>query len=96
MPPSVLYASGHPASGGNLGFIISIDGGKSWAKLADGVGGPVDFHQMDVSKADPKVIYGLYGGLQRSADGGRSWSKVGPAPDGLIDIAASGQDADTL
>ena len=94
--PSVLYASGHPAGGGNLGFIASMDGGKSWAKLADGVGGPVDFHQMDVSKADPKVIYGVHRGLQRSADGGRTWSKVGPVPDGLIDFAASGKDADTL
>jgi len=94
--PSILYASGHPAGGGNLGFIASTDGGKSWAKLADGAGGPVDFHQMDVSKADPKVIYGVFGGLQRSADGGRTWSKVGPVPEGLIDIASSGEDADML
>jgi photosystem II stability/assembly factor-like uncharacterized protein len=96
LDPSVLYASGHPASGGNLGIIASADGGKSWEKLADGVGGPVDFHQMDVSGADPKVIYGVYGSLQRSADGGRSWSKAGSVPDGLIDIAASGKNADTL
>ncbi len=94
--PSALYASGHSAGGGNLGFITSMDGGKSWAKLADGVGGPVDFHQMDVSKADPKVIYGVHGGLQRSADGGRTWSRAGPVPDGLIDLAASGADGDTL
>ncbi len=94
--PSVLYASGHPAGGGNLGFITSMDGGKSWAKLADGVGGPVDFHQMDASKADPKVIYGVYGSLQRSTDGGRTWTKMGPVPDGLIDLVASGKDGDTL
>ena len=93
---SVLYASGHPASGGNLGFIASTDGGKSWTKLADGVGGPVDFHQMDVSKADPTVVYGVFGGLQRSTDGGRTWTKMGPAPEGLIDLAASGKDADRL
>jgi len=93
---SVLFASGHPASGGNLGFIVSADGGGSWAKLADGVGGPVDFHQMDISKADPEVIYGVHGGLQRSTDGGRTWSKVGPVPDGLIDLAASGKNTDTL
>ncbi len=94
--PTILYASGHPAGGGNLGFITSTDGGRSWAKLADGAGGPVDFHQMDVSKADPKIIYGVYGGLQRSADGGRTWSKVGPVPDGLIDMTASGKGAGTL
>ncbi len=94
--PSILYASGHPASGGNLGFIASTDGGKSWKQLAGGVGGPVDFHQMDVSKADPKVIYGVHGGLQISKDAGRTWQMIGPAPEGLIDLAASAKDANTL
>src|SRR5918996_752920 len=88
--PSILYASGHPATGGNLGFIASREGGASWSQLAEGVGGPVDFHQMDVSPADPNVIYGAYGGsLQISRDGGQTWEVVGPAPDGLIDLAAS-------
>lgn len=94
--PDVLYASGHPAGGGNLGFIVSRDGGQSWSKLSDGVGGPVDFHQMDVSKADPQVIYGAFGELQKSLDGGRSWSRIGPAPEGLIGLAASSRDADRL
>ena len=94
--PLVLYASGHPESGGNLGFIVSTDGGRTWTKLASGVGGPVDFHQMDVSKADPKVIYGVYGDVQRSADGGKTWSRIGPAPEGLIGLAASSKDANTL
>lgn len=95
--PAVLYASGHPTGGGNLGFIASADGGVSWAKLADGAGGPVDFHQMDVSKADPKVIYGVYGDhLEKSTDGGRTWARVGPAPEGTVDLAASSMDADTV
>ena len=34
--PSILYASGHPAGGGNLGFISSEDGGRSWSQLAEG------------------------------------------------------------
>ncbi len=93
---AIMYASGHPAGGGNLGFIISNDGGRSWTKLADGVGGPVDFHQMDVSRADPKVVYGVYEDLQRSRDGGRTWERLGPAPEGLIDLAASSKDAVTL
>jgi hypothetical protein len=54
-----LYASGHPAGGGNLGFIASEDGGKTWGRLSAGADGPVDFHQMDVSKADASVIYGV-------------------------------------
>ena len=94
--PSVLFASGHPAGGGNLGVVASRDGGVSWEKLADGVGGPVDFHAMDVSKVDPDVIFGVHGGLQRSADGGRSWTRIAPAPAGLIDIAASAVDANRL
>ncbi|MDJ1158682.1 exo-alpha-sialidase [Chelatococcus sp. SYSU_G07232] len=94
--PAMLYASGHPARGGNLGFIASSDGGKSWVKLGDGFGGPVDFHQMDVSKADPKVIYGVYGDLQKSTDGGRGWQRVGPAPDGLISLATSSRSAERL
>lgn len=92
----VLYASGHPANGGNLGFIKSEDGGRSWQKIANGVQGPVDFHQMDVSKADPKVIYGIYGDLQRSTDEGRTWTLVGPAPVGLIALAASSEKPDVL
>jgi len=95
--PSILYASGHPAGGGNLGFIASEDGGRSWTQLAEGVDGPVDFHQMDVSPADPRTLYGAYAGsLQVSGDGGRSWEVVGPAPEGLIDLAASSKEPSTL
>ena len=83
------YASGHPAGGGNLGFIASTDGGKSWTRRSDGVGGPVDFHQMDVSKADPQVIIGAYRGLQISRNGGHSWETAGPLPQRTLDLAAS-------
>lgn len=48
--PGLAYASGHPASGGNLGVIRTIDGGLTWAELSPGAGGPVDFHQMEVSR----------------------------------------------
>lgn len=94
--PATLYASGHPSGGGNLGFIGSSDGGRTWRRLSDGVGGPVDFHQMDVSKADPDVIYGVHQGLQKSADAGRGWQRIAPVPQGLIGLAASSRDADTL
>src|SRR5260221_14579616 len=40
--PAILLASGHPANGGNLGFVASKDGGKTWEKIANGVNGPVD------------------------------------------------------
>jgi photosystem II stability/assembly factor-like uncharacterized protein len=92
----VLYASGHPAGGGNLGFIVSEDGGATWEMRSPGLHGPVDFHQMTVSPADPDVIYGAYRGLQLSRDGGASWEMVGPVPDGLIELAASSLDPDRL
>ncbi len=94
--PLSYYASGHPAGGGNSGFLKSIDGGASWKQLSPGVGGPVDFHQMDVSPADPKTIYGSFGELQISRDGGQNWSIAGTPPTGLISLAASGIKADQI
>lgn len=94
--PGILYASGHPSGGGNLGFMTSQDGGRTWHQLSKGLRGPVDFHQMDASKADPRVIYGAYGGIQVSRDGGISWLLAGPAPNGLIALAASARDADIV
>ncbi|GGA43444.1 F510_1955 family glycosylhydrolase [Pelagibacterium lentulum] len=93
-----FWASGHPATGGNLGIIASQDGGRTWAKLSDGVYGPVDFHQMTVSPLDPDVLYGVHHGtsLQRSADGGVTWDEIGILANGLIDLAASAADPDTL
>ena len=94
--PLSFYASGHPAGGGNSGFLKTTDGGARWKQLSPGVGGPVDFHQMDVSPADPKTIYGSYGELQISRDGGQNWTVAGTPPKGLIALAASGLKADQL
>lgn len=98
MDASILYASGHPARGGNLGFIESTDGGRTWNRLSEGAAeyGPVDIHMMDVSKADPKVIYGVYRELQVSRDGGRTWQTVDVPPRRMIDLAASAKDANTI
>lgn len=41
--PDVLYASGHPVGGGNLGFIASTDAGATWTQISPGAEGPVDF-----------------------------------------------------
>jgi hypothetical protein len=94
--PLKLYASGHPEQGGNLGFIALADRGRTWTQVSPGVNGPVDFHQMTVSPADPNVIYGAYRGLQASRDGGQTWTMVGAAPDRLISLAASARNSDTL
>jgi photosystem II stability/assembly factor-like uncharacterized protein len=95
--PRHFFASGHPLIGGNMGVIKSLDGGRTWAKLGDGVDGPVDFHQMDVSAADPNVIYGASRGyLQVSRNGGRIWTITGLLPAGVIDLAASAASADVV
>lgn len=93
---NVFYASGHPPGGGNLGVLISRDRGWSWERLAPGAGGPVDFHAMDVSHANPKVIYGIYQGLQVSRDAGRTWRVVGKLPKDTFDLAVSARDPDTV
>ena len=91
-----FLASGHPAGGGNLGVIASSDGGESWETLSDGVDGPVDFHQMDIGKADPAIVWGNFLGLQRSRDGGASWERVADTPAALINIAASAVEPERL
>ncbi len=90
------YASGHPAGGGNSGFLHSADGGATWKQLSPGVDGPVDFHQMDVSPLDPQLIYGAYGAIQMSRDGGATWSIAGNPPPDLIALAASSVKAERL
>lgn len=93
---TILFASGHPKGGGNLGFIKSDDSGKSWQQIAPGVDGPVDFHQLAVSPSNPDVLYGSYGAIQTSRDGGKSWAIAGDAPAKLIDLAVSPADPDVV
>lgn len=94
--PISYYASGHPAGGGNSGFLHSVDGGTTWKQLSPGVDGPVDFHQMDVSPVDPKTIYGSYGQIQVSHDGGSTWVIAGNPPADLIALAASSQKTERI
>jgi hypothetical protein len=84
----ILYSSGHPELGGNIGFQKSEDGGYTWVKVSDGVNGPVDFHAMAVSSSNPKVIYGWYkGSLQRSGDEGRNWNIVSMTSFPIVNLA---------
>tara|TARA_R110002124_G_scaffold252463_5_gene417849 strand:- start:6218 stop:7108 length:891 start_codon:yes stop_codon:yes gene_type:complete len=91
-----LYASGHPATGGNIGIIGAESADAPWSKLSDGAQGPVDFHALTVSPADPLVLYGTYGGIQISRDGGRTWSMAGTGPEEVIDVAAGADDPGQL
>ncbi len=95
---NVLFVSGHPATGGNIGVQKSEDGGVTWKKLADGVNGPVDFHAMTISPVNPDLLYGWYGGtLQRSGDAGVTW-KLAAAKNlsQVISLTADPQKADRL
>ncbi|MGL4320351.1 MAG: WD40/YVTN/BNR-like repeat-containing protein [Paracoccaceae bacterium] len=96
--PDRAFASGHPATGGNLGVIRTEDGGASWVAVSDGIGGPVDFHNMEVSRADAAVIFGIShdGAVQRSTDFGETWAITGTAPEKLIDVATSARDPNRL
>ncbi len=72
---NVIFSSGHPRTGGNIGVQKSEDGGVNWQKIAKGVNGPVDFHAMTVSPANPDYLYGWFSGtLQKSRDGGKTWA----------------------
>lgn len=84
----ILFRSGHPAGGGNLGFEKSTDTGESWDKVSNGSPtGPADFHTMTVHSANPEHIYGWFGGrIHRSLDGGKNWTVI-PEQMGISSIA---------
>ena len=72
-----FFSSGHSSTSGNLGVQKSEDGGITWNKISDGVNGPVDFHAMAVSTANPDILYGYAAGsLQRSLNGGKDWEII--------------------
>jgi photosystem II stability/assembly factor-like uncharacterized protein len=95
--PNVFYSSGHPSTGGNIGFQKTEDGGITWKKISDGINGPVDFHAMSISPANPDLIYGWYGGsLQKSTDGGKNWTLLNTNLSNVISIASDTKDPNTV
>lgn len=85
---NVLFASGHPRSGGNFGLIKSVDGGATWQDVSEGLNGPVDFHTMAVDSENGDHIFGYYAGaLQRTLEGGESWEYLNNAPDQIIQLS---------
>lgn len=75
-----FYGSGHPPTGGNLGFIVSENKGQDWTmKSLPGV----DFHAMAIAPSDAQIIYGWIAsgkqgeqGFHRSSDRGQTWEKL--------------------
>lgn len=94
--PQTFYASGHPSTGGNAGFLKSTDGGATWTAIA--LGGQADFHALAISAANPARIWGYWGDLiHRTDDGGKNWNSLPPHGLGPIRaLAADPADAQRL
>ena len=93
----VFYTSGHPTFGGNLGVQKSDDGGLSWKTISNGVNGPVDFHSMTISPANPEVLYGWHSGiLQRSLNGGEDWEEIVSSLSNVISLIADNEDSNRV
>jgi hypothetical protein len=94
----VMYSSGHPStSGGNLGFRISNDYGKTWHKVSDVTSLPIDFHTMTIGQ-NPETIYAASGEgdiIYISNDEGRTWTKASPPSTGerVITLTANKTDS---
>lgn len=94
---NVFYSSGHPSSGGNMGFQKTMDGGETWKKVSDGLSGPVDFHTMTVSRVNSSIVYGLFmGQIQKSIDGGKAWSFLENQPEKIIALVADTAKENTI
>lgn len=87
--PATLLLGGHTPEKGNLGVLRSTNGGMSWKKISDIGPGQGGFHLMEISKANPDVVYGVTNVLHRSTDGGRTWHPAGPLPQEMFHFAAS-------
>ena len=91
-----FYSSGHPATGGNSGFQKTNDGGLTWVKVSDGIGGPVDFHSMAVSPINSNIVYGSYGKIQKSNDGGVTWNVLENSPAKITSLLADSENELTV
>ena len=92
----VMYSSGHPVNGGNLGFRMSMDSGKTWQTISSVTDNPIDFHAMSISPVNNDILYGSPGGgyaLFITRDEGKTWSAITSIPSQIVSIAANPLDA---
>jgi photosystem II stability/assembly factor-like uncharacterized protein len=79
-----LYA---PVEG--KGIYRSQDGGETWQRIDNGLGGNLRFTNLVLDPSDPTVLYAGVGtdekrqgsGVWRSEDGGRRWSLIAKIPE---------------
>ena len=86
----VMYSSGHPVNGGNLGFRMSTDSGKTWQTISKVTDNPIDFHAMSISPINHNILYGSPGGgyaLFITQDEGKTWSSITSIPSQIVSIA---------
>lgn len=93
---SLMYASGHPRTGGLLGYARSTDAGQTWRVIA--LQGQVDFHAMTLSLAQPERTWGYFRAtVQRSEDGGFQWAPISKGtPPQITGLASSPASPDLL
>jgi hypothetical protein len=92
----VMYSSGHPVNGGNLGFRMSSDSGKTWQTISSVTDNPIDFHAMSISPVNNDILYGSPGGgdaLFITQDEGKTWSAITSIPSQIMSIAADPLDS---
>ena len=92
----VMFSSGHPVNGGNLGFRMSTDSGKTWETISSVTYNPIDFHAMSISPVNNDILYGSPGGgyaLFITPDQGKTWSIITSIPSQIISIATNPLDA---
>ena len=92
----VMFSSGHPVDGGNLGFRMSTDSGKIWETISSVTDNPIDFHAMSISPVNNDILYGSPGGgyaLFITHDQGKTWSIITSIPSQIVSIAANPLDA---
>ncbi len=96
MKEGIMYSSGHPVNGGNLGFRMSTDSGKTWQTISSVTDNPIDFHAMSISPVNNNILYGSPGGgyaLFITHDQGKTWSIITSIPSQIVSIAANPLDA---
>lgn len=76
--PNVIYTSGHPSTGGNLGVMKSANSGLTFEQISRVSRlSTVDFHSMAISYANPNILYGVFQGeLYRTIDSGYTWEQI--------------------